>query len=264
MNFRLRPLFISGVVFNVIFISYLEYQMIRVTNEGLDFESREKAYDNISCLSPIWLISALVEFFTVLIFYELVHKITETTEKQIEDDKDHFGYNEGAFTRQRKNLQNLWVIMKVYMVITFYQMLYAMISYCWANHIKDCVNPNHKYHKYSQCNVITNVPEIDTWFWFISRTFSYAVWLYPVIYIFHMDLYQKQQEKRKQMFMCYSNRIAHSGDKNGLSSESYLMPHRHSSSDLRNGDRPQSEMGKNGHLNYQNFGNGYFGDSDTL
>ena len=71
--------------------------MIRVTNEGLNFEQREKAYDNISCLSPIWLISALVEFMTVLIFYELVHKITETTQKQIQDDKDHFGYSEDHF-----------------------------------------------------------------------------------------------------------------------------------------------------------------------
>ena len=104
MNFRLRPLFIAGVVFNVIFISYLEYQMIRVTNEGLNFEQREKAYDNISCLSPIWLISAIVEFMTVLIFYELVHKITETTQKQIQDDKDHFGYSEDHFFAQRKNL----------------------------------------------------------------------------------------------------------------------------------------------------------------
>ena len=81
MNYRLRPLFIAGLVFNIIFISYLEYQMIRVTNEELEFEAREKSYDKISCLSPIWLISALVEFFTVLIFYELVHKITENTTK---------------------------------------------------------------------------------------------------------------------------------------------------------------------------------------
>jgi hypothetical protein len=83
MKCYLRPLFIAGVTFNIIFISYLEYQMIRITNEGLDFELRENAYDNISCLSPIWLISAIVEFFTVLIFYELVHKITENTQKQI-------------------------------------------------------------------------------------------------------------------------------------------------------------------------------------
>lgn len=97
MNFRLRPLFIAGIIFNIIFISYLEYQMIRVTNEELDFEQREKAYDKISCLSPIWLISALVEFFTVLIFYELVHKITENTLKQIQNEKELYDYKDEHF-----------------------------------------------------------------------------------------------------------------------------------------------------------------------
>ena len=237
MNFRLRPLFIAGVVFNIIFISYLEYQMIRITNEGLDFGLREIAYDNISCLSPIWLISALVEFFTVLIFYELVHKITENTEKQIQYDIELYDYNEDHFYGQRKNLYNLWIIIKVYMVITFYQMVYAMISYCWANHIKDCINPNHKYHKYSQCNVITNVPQLDTWFWFISRSFSYVVWLYPVIYIFHKDLYQKKMDKQNQMYMCYTNRMMSKSKepKNGIMScEARLKPERHySSSDFK-------------------------------
>jgi hypothetical protein len=78
MNYRLRPLFIAGISFNVVFIAYLEYQMARVQDDALDFDQREKAYDNISCLSPIWLISALVEFISVLMFRGLVRKITET------------------------------------------------------------------------------------------------------------------------------------------------------------------------------------------
>jgi len=35
-----------------------------------------------------------------------------------------------------------------------------------------------------QCNVITNVLYIDEWFWFVSRSFSFFVWLVPIIYIF--------------------------------------------------------------------------------
>jgi hypothetical protein len=129
-----------------------------------------------------------------------------------------------------------------------------MISYCWANHIKDCVNPNHKYHKYSQCNVITNIPQLDTWFWFISRSFSYVVWLYPVIYIFHKDLYQKKMDKRNQMYMCYTNGIVSKsrGGRNGMnnfSSETYLKPERHSSTDFKTGTGPQSEY-RNTNLNY--------------
>lgn len=46
--------------------------MYRVADDALDFDQREKAYDKISCLSPIWFLSALVEFLSVLIFYDLV------------------------------------------------------------------------------------------------------------------------------------------------------------------------------------------------
>lgn len=150
-------------------------------------KKRNYALQTISCQSPIWIISASFEFMSVLIFYAFVRKIDDTTMEQIADLRKD-GYTEEKLIERHSilysKLRDLWIIIRFYLVISFYQMAFALISFGWTMHIRDCTDPNHKYHKYLQCNVITNIPAIDTWFWFISRCFSYVVWLYPVIYIF--------------------------------------------------------------------------------
>ena len=67
--------------------------MIRVSNEELQISEREKALYKISCLSPIWLISAVFEFISVLIFYAFVKKIDQNTQEEIQEDRS-LGYDE--------------------------------------------------------------------------------------------------------------------------------------------------------------------------
>lgn len=124
---------------------------------------------------------------------------------KIEEERE-IGYDEERLFPLFSKVRDLWIIIRFYLVISFYQMAFAVISYCWSKHIRDCTDPNHKYHKYLQCNVITNIPAIDTWFWFVSRCFSYVVWLYPVIYIFFKASQKNYMESQYQIQKCYYKR----------------------------------------------------------
>lgn len=48
-----------------------------------------------------------------------------------------------------------------------------------------------------------------------------------------------------------------------MTSESYLIPQRHNSSEDRDGMRPRSEI-RGGNFNHQGLSGGYFADSDDL
>ena len=114
--------------------------------------------------------------------------------------KREMDYAEERLLPLFSKLKDLWLIIKFYLVISFYQMAFAFISYCWAIHIRDCKDPNHTFnHEWFKCNVITNIPAIDRIFWFLSRCFSYVVWQYPVIYIFWQSSQKNYLDKQYQI-----------------------------------------------------------------
>lgn len=59
-----------------------------------------------------------------------------------------------------------------------YQLFFSLVSYGWALHILDCTSDTHPDHdhRYIKCNVITNIPTVDTWFWLVSRCLSDIGW----------------------------------------------------------------------------------------
>jgi hypothetical protein len=57
--------------------------MLRLSDEHLEMGQRNEALESISCRSPIYFISAIFEFISVLIFYAFVRKIDENTMKKI-------------------------------------------------------------------------------------------------------------------------------------------------------------------------------------
>jgi hypothetical protein len=71
LNWRLRPLVVVSVVFNIGVVLYLEIQYARL-NSG---KTTQDLIYSLSCLSPLWLSSSLFEFLTVLIFLCFVFKL---------------------------------------------------------------------------------------------------------------------------------------------------------------------------------------------
>ena len=70
INWRLRPLVIVSIAFNLFFILYLEANFIQSTNDNSQFGAK-----NISCNSPIWMSTNIFEFMTVIIFMLFVAKL---------------------------------------------------------------------------------------------------------------------------------------------------------------------------------------------
>lgn len=144
---------------------------------SLSFEVREESLKQVSCSSPIWLLSSLFEFITIVIFYRFVKTVEDSTLEYISKEKNWYGYRDEHFHDQYKRINNLWLIMKVYSVMSFYLLCFTIISFLWAQHIQDCDQSEHTlHHKYLKCNVITMIPVIDTWLWFLSRMFAYFIW----------------------------------------------------------------------------------------
>jgi hypothetical protein len=122
-------------VFSFAFIAYNERQFWISNDESVGQEERTAAVQAVACDSPIWLISSLFEFAIILIFYFFVVKIDKITKKQIEQDKEVYGYPEEYFIKIAKRMFDLWVIIKVYMFYSTFNLIFNIISFYQAENI---------------------------------------------------------------------------------------------------------------------------------
>lgn len=181
----LIPTFILSFLLMLTLMIFLQLQFWSLNDHSKSVESREASLKHVSCSSPIWVVSSLFDFTIILLFYKFVKQLDIATKKHIQEEKDIYGFKDDNFLGLYHRMRNLWLIIKVYCAMSFYLLVFSVISFFWAQHIKSCALEDHRtHHKYIKCNVITMVPMIDTWLWLLSRVFSYFLWQLPLIYIF--------------------------------------------------------------------------------
>jgi hypothetical protein len=93
-------------------------------------------------------------------------------------DAETYNYPKEFFTKQRINMRNLWFLMKVDLLLSMYNLVFAVISLIQAN-VK-AKDPNAG----NLCNIITTNVYVDEWFWLVNRLFSYTIWMWPIMRIF--------------------------------------------------------------------------------
>ena len=90
-----------------------------------------------------------------------------TTKEQIDDESKTLGISQDdpRFEALKWRVKNLTYIVKVYIGVTLFCMTFALVSFLWANYLK-----NHKELSadYNTCNVITGNPNIDAYFWLLN------------------------------------------------------------------------------------------------
>ena len=80
LNWRLRPLVIVSILFNIGIVIDLEKDLFDFNEHTHPTKASVRA---LSCVSPIWFSSCAFEFATVLVFLCFVLKLDKQTKKQI-------------------------------------------------------------------------------------------------------------------------------------------------------------------------------------
>mgnify|MGYP000896792776 CR=1 FL=1 len=70
LNYRLRPLVVISVLFNIGVTIALEVEIIKIIKNPTLINVRK-----LSCTSPIWISTAVFEFATVIVFFLFVLKL---------------------------------------------------------------------------------------------------------------------------------------------------------------------------------------------
>lgn len=172
----LIPTFLLSLLLMLTLMIYLQLAFRSINDISQPLETREANLRHVACSSPIWLITSLFDFLTIILFYKFVDRLDIASKRHIEREKEIYGFREDHAVLDSR-MKSLWLIIKVYLGMSFYQLVFTLLSFFWAIHIKNCkVEAHNTHHRYIKCNVITMQPAFDTWFWLFSRLCSYFLW----------------------------------------------------------------------------------------
>lgn len=129
-------------------------------------DSITRKLNEVACNSPIWAIIVCISLVQICIFRVFVHRIDLLTTEQIKKDKIAYGYKDSYFEEQRCKIKNLWLINTLYLIFITYATLHEFIALYRSTERKDD----------GKCNIITDIPKIDSYFWLMSYLVNLIFW----------------------------------------------------------------------------------------
>jgi hypothetical protein len=146
-------------------------------------KSRDNAYKDYYefmtkvCSNLFWPLSEICTLVAVCGFFCLLKKIQRITKTGKDFDAD--------CERMRKNMANLSKILKFFLVLSTYLVIYTIISNIQARitaSLEDGENSKKKV-----CNAITHNVYVDFALWLLKRLAEFSAWRIPIMYILWPD-----------------------------------------------------------------------------
>lgn len=179
-------MFFVALVVDILFIFYTSYALIKQHDKSLSIDKRRALLNATACTNPIWLIISVFELVVVLFFVRGVISVNYEVVVQMNSDREIYGYNDHShFDKMTTNLGYLWMLIKFYLLFSVYLVVFNIVTLVNAIRIEDLNEQDPEKYQFAKfCSVITGNLYVDEWFYFISRGYTFFMWLFPIIYIF--------------------------------------------------------------------------------
>jgi len=159
---------------------------------GMSQSELQYMFDKITCPNVLWVGNASCEFLTIIAFLLMVKRIDHKVKLNMKKQIKTYGYSERHFEPELKKLDNLWFIVRFFLVVDTYIFLYNWVSFIQAR-ILSSENENNVT---KICNVVTGYEQVDEYFWLFKRLALYSVWQIPIIFIFWPKKARLDQERQ--------------------------------------------------------------------
>ena len=154
-----------GRIWNTLWpISLLMYIIAEVYT--IVMVAKNSINDESICHSGAYILVQLINLIIMIGFFVLGYFITKRVNMQDEaEDQIEMIFRQQV---QRQALKNLWLIIYVFSIVQAYYSLYCFVLYFTQG---NCMYP-------------TDIMAIEVFFWTLTRSMQYLVWVYPIMYIF--------------------------------------------------------------------------------